>query len=115
MCFKRKKYAPITKSFQGEIVLTKEQSEILREMFNPQREFYNAVVKMIEEIEESQIEIDETELSKRLKELADVYNIPWQEIKIENPKGKMVFVSCPNCGAPMHKGKCEYCGTEYKQ
>ena len=113
MCFKRKKYAPITKSSQGEVVLTKEQqSERLREMFKPEHEFYNAVVKMIEEIEESEIEIDETELSKRLKELADVYGIPWQEIRIETPKEKKVFVSCPNCGAPLHGHKCDYCGTE---
>ena len=126
MCFKRKKHIPITKSFQGEVVLTKQQqSERIREIFKPEREFYNAVMKMIEQIQESQIEIDETELSKRLKELADVYGIPWQEtdvygipwqeIRIENQKEKMIFVSCPNCGAPMHNGKCEYCGTECKQ
>ena len=21
--------------------------------------------------------------------------------------------TCKNCGAPLHDGKCEYCGTEY--
>lgn len=21
--------------------------------------------------------------------------------------------NCPNCGAPLHGGKCEYCGTEF--
>lgn len=24
----------------------------------------------------------------------------------------MIF-SCPNCGAPLHRAKCEYCGTEF--
>ena len=30
-------------------------------------------------------------------------NIPSNESKTTN---------CPNCGAPLHNGKCEYCGTE---
>lgn len=24
------------------------------------------------------------------------------------------MTNCKNCGAPLHSGKCEYCGTEYK-
>lgn len=24
-----------------------------------------------------------------------------------------VITNCINCGAPLHNGKCEYCGTEY--
>lgn len=23
------------------------------------------------------------------------------------------YVSCPNCGAPIHNNKCEYCGSEF--
>lgn len=23
--------------------------------------------------------------------------------------------NCKNCGAPIHNGKCEYCGTEYPE
>lgn len=24
-----------------------------------------------------------------------------------------MITNCINCGAPLHNGKCEYCGTEY--
>lgn len=24
------------------------------------------------------------------------------------------MTNCINCGAPLHGGKCEYCGTEYE-
>lgn len=24
------------------------------------------------------------------------------------------MTNCKNCGAPLHGGKCEYCGTEYE-
>lgn len=26
---------------------------------------------------------------------------------------KMKITNCKNCGAPLKKSKCEYCGTEY--
>ena len=26
----------------------------------------------------------------------------------------MKIINCPNCGAPLHGMKCEYCGTELK-
>ena len=25
----------------------------------------------------------------------------------------MMPVNCPNCGAPLHSNKCEYCGSEF--
>ena len=24
------------------------------------------------------------------------------------------LINCKNCGAPLHNGKCEYCGSEYE-
>lgn len=26
-----------------------------------------------------------------------------------------MFTNCKNCGAPLRDGRCEYCGTEYKE
>ena len=32
----------------------------------------------------------------------------WANLPSNEPKP----TNCPNCGAPLHNGKCEYCGTE---
>ena len=113
MCFKRKKYQPLAAVNCSEVVLTGEQAARLREMVNPQREFYDAVVQMLDEIEKQNIEIETDELAERLKRLADAYGVTLQNVEIERPKAKSRGVfSCPNCGAPLRSRKCDYCGTQ---
>lgn len=31
---------------------------------------------------------------------------------LETSEVKKYMTNCPNCGAPMHNHRCEYCGTE---
>ena len=36
-------------------------------------------------------------------------------IDIEKWKGVAMLTNCKNCGAPIHYGVCEYCGTDYRE
>lgn len=48
-----------------------------------------------------------------------VRNGTWNDLRVldstdfehEEPKEKTT--NCKNCGAPLHNGKCDYCGSEY--
>jgi ribosomal protein S27AE len=33
-------------------------------------------------------------------------------VDYEAPSIEALPTNCPNCGAPLRDGKCEYCGTE---
>lgn len=78
----------------GEMVLTGQQAAETRK----------ALLDVLNEIEESEIEVDEQDLSRRV---ADVFKSNGIEIK----KQKKVKI-CSQCGAPLRGCRCEYCGTE---
>ncbi len=40
--------------------------------------------------------------------VVDNSNLNWSNI----PSNESYPANCPNCGAPLHNGNCEYCGTE---
>ena len=100
--FKRKQYAP----------LYKVEDYGLHEAF----------LQVLDDIEEEGVPIDEEDLRQRLSECIEVF-----DDRDEIPKAvadsilnklnaiqrnSVKSVNCPNCGAPMHGYKCEYCGTE---
>ena len=82
----------------GEMVLTGQQAAEVRK----------ALINVIKEIEESEIEVDEQDLSRRFADVFKSHGIEAPETK-EYKKVKI----CSQCGAPLHGCRCEYCGTEY--
>ena len=70
---------------------------------------HDAICEVLEELEDAEVEISEDELHARIKEIAEKYGITIDPPQL--PKNKTRI--CPQCGAPIHNGKCEYCGTEY--
>lgn len=101
----------------GEMVLTRQQMEEL--------EFRHNLIEMIDEIDAQQITIDKNELENRINEAFQAFKkdrdaeIPvavsvairrkFEEIDKKTDKPH----SCPQCGAPLHGNKCDYCQTEY--
>ena len=110
--YNRKKWAPLPKVSEEEAL---------------QNKIHHAIREMIDELDEREIELDERELSERMKELLDKYNwdysIPPAIAEAIHAKCKAIEKAsrpsrpsikfCTQCGAPLHGGKCEYCGTEY--
>ena len=46
--------------------------------------------------------------SGQVLRVVDDGNLNWSNIPSNEPHP----ANCPNCGAPLHNGNCEYCGTE---
>lgn len=46
--------------------------------------------------------------SGQVLRVADNGNLNWSNM----PSNELHPTNCPNCGAPLHNGNCEYCGTE---
>ena len=80
--------------------------------------FKDALLEVLDDIEDSGITINEDELAGRICECAEDFNVSSKVATIvyENLKKiqrKSVKVTnCPNCGAVMHGDICDYCGTE---
>jgi predicted RNA-binding protein with PUA domain len=45
-------------------------------------------------------------------ETLHIYNEKLKEMT-SYQENKIKITNCKNCGAPLKKSKCEYCGTEY--
>ena len=83
----------------GEAIMTRKQMDAY--------EADKAIRDLLDDIEAEGIEISEAELEQRINEVCKAYGVT-----IPKPK-KHKTHTCPQCGAPIHNGKCEYCGTEY--
>ena len=95
--FRRKRYAQVS---VGECVITAEQQKALAAKA--------AIKQALDEAEAEGIEIDAQELEQRIADICKAYGIdPPKQRHNTKPH------NCPQCGAPIHDGKCDYCGTEY--
>ena len=135
--FKRKLYTPVmawrktefepggyptpddafTRPRSGEMIISREQSV-----------FANEMKRALREIENEEIEVDESDVAgivKRAGEIAEAFGetdeIVQKTIKSVtesinrkiNASQQEHKTNCPNCGAPLKDGKCEYCRTTY--
>lgn len=96
--FRRKRFAQVS---VGECVITAEQQKAI--------EVKEAIKQVLDEAEAEGIEIDAHELEQRIADICKVYGIDPPK-----PRHKNKLHTCPQCGAPIKDGKCDYCGTEYK-
>lgn len=80
--------------------------------------FKDALLEVLDDIEDSGITINEDELAGRICECAEAFNVSSKVATIvcENLKRiqreSVKATNCPNCGAVMHGNICDYCGTE---
>lgn len=80
--------------------------------------FKDALLEVLDDIEDSGIIVDEDELASRIHECAEAFNVSSEVAKIvhENltrmQRKSVKVTNCPNCGAVMHGNICDYCGTE---
>ena len=95
--FRRKRYAQVS---VGECVITAEQQNALA--------VKGAIRDILDEIEDEGVEISEQELEQRIADICKAYGIDPPK-----PRHKNKLNTCPQCGAPLKDGKCDYCGTEY--
>ena len=82
-----------------------------------------ALSELIDEMDASEVEIDETEVEERIAELFRHFNeevppavaeaLRRKNDQLNNAINKTPH-TCTQCGAPIKAGKCDYCGTEYK-
>ena len=99
-------------------MLTKEEEEAAELRF--------ALSEVINEIQDSQVEISEAELEQRIREIFKAYNTPFpydippavsdalrRKAEHLNQIANNTPHTCTQCGAPLKDGKCEYCGTIY--
>lgn len=135
--FKRKLYTPVmawrktefepggyptpadafTRPRSGEMIISREQSV-----------FANEMKRALREIEEEEIEINEADVAgivKRAGEIAEAFGETDENVhevirsvtetinRRINALQQENKTNCPNCGAPLKDGKCEYCGTTY--
>lgn len=136
--FKRKRFTPVRawgkKEFEpggyptpadafsrphsGEMIISRKQQSV----------FANEMKRALREIEKEETEVNEAEVAgivKRAGEIAvefgeidenvqETIRIVTETInrKINAPQQEHK-TNCPNCGAPLKDGKCEYCGTTY--
>ena len=81
-----------------------------------------ALLEVIDEIEASGVEIDETEVAERIAEIyrrfdeevpSAVAEAICKNFERINKEINNTPHTCTQCGAPLKDGKCEYCGTIY--
>ena len=94
--FRRKVYAPI---HSGEAVLTPQQQEQLKQR--------GRIIDALDEITDRGIPTTEDEVAEAVAKAIGEKVRRLNEKATKKPKPH----SCPNCGAPLHDGKCDYCGT----
>ena len=97
--FRRKRFAKV---MGNEFIMTMEQQKVY--------EAKMALNELFDEIENNGCEISEEELDERLTEFCTAFGIEKPNRNIRKQKQH----TCQQCGAPLHDGRCEYCGTEYK-
>ena len=85
----------------GEAIMTRKQMEAY--------EVGNAIRNLLDEIETEGVEISEQELEQRINELCKAFGVTPPSLKPKKHKPH----TCSQCGAPIHNGKCDYCGTIY--
>ena len=83
------------KAKSGECVINAKQHEAIVAKRN--------IIDALNELESREIIVTDEEVSEAIAK-ALVERFP--RIK------KSVVTNCPNCGAALHNGQCEYCGTE---
>lgn len=96
--FRRKRFAQVR---VGECVITAEQQKAIAAK--------EAIKQVLDEAEAKGIEIDPQELEQRIIDICKAFGIDPPK-----PIHKTKLHTCQQCGAPIHNGKCDYCGTEYK-
>ena len=110
--FKRKKYAPIypaggyptptdlrKRERSGECVLTTNQQEVFTA--------HKRVMDALKEMEDSEVAVTEEEVGEAVAKAIG------ERFRYLQEKMKHSTTNCPNCGAPLHGHKCDYCGTEH--
>ncbi len=132
--FKRKRHAPIYpvggypntldlygRARSGEMVVNKSKLFDIAKRCGAtadDQRFKDALLEVLDDIEDSGITVNEDELASRICECAEAFDVSSKVAKTvcENLKRiqrKSVKVTnCPNCGAVMHGNICDYCGTE---
>lgn len=83
------------KAKSGELVINAKQQEAIVAKRN--------IINALDELESREIIVTDEEVSEAIaKALGECF-----------PRlSKSAVANCPNCGAALHNGKCEYCGTE---
>ena len=116
--FKRKKHEPISpaggyptttdlrnRARSGECVITK------KEAFTA----HKRVMDALKEMEDSEVAVTEDEVGEAVteEEVGEaVAKAIGESFRYLQEKMKHSTTNCPNCGAPLHGNKCDYCGTE---
>lgn len=109
--FKRKKHAPIypvggyitptdlrERARSGECVFNTKQQEVFAA--------HKRVMDALKEMEAKEVAVTEEEVREA------VVNALGDGFRYLQEKMKHSTTTCPNCGAPLHGHKCDYCGTE---
>ena len=93
--FKRKRYANI---YSDECVINARQQEAFTAA-------HKRVMDALEEMEASEVSVTEEEVGEAVaKAIGERFRYLQEKMKHTT--------NCPNCGAPLHGNKCDYCGTE---
>lgn len=83
------------KAKSGECVINAKQHKAIAAKRN--------IINALDELEQREIIVTDEEVNEIVaKALGECF----PRIK------KSAVTNCPNCGAALHNGKCEYCGTE---
>ena len=84
------------KAKSGELVINAKQQEAIAAKRN--------IINALDELEQREIIVTDEEVNEIVvKALGERFRC----------LRKSVVTNCPNCGAALHNGKCEYCGTTY--
>ena len=84
------------------------------EMVVSEKELRQAIMRSLEDLEED-YPIDAEDVKKRIIECSEAFGISDKVAKEIGNNLKALqrkqYGNCPNCGAPLHGNKCDYCGT----
>lgn len=95
--------------------------EVAIEKIYANNDLSNQLVRVRDELAYQQLQIMQS-IASGLHRLQSVYNEPYPAIRFEyQPKYCCAHegtrrtrpTNCPNCGAPVQSGQCEYCGTRF--
>ena len=83
------------KAKSGECVINAKQQEAIAAKRN--------IIDALDELEQREIIVTDEEVSEIV---AKALGERFRRLR------RSAVTNCPNCGAALHNGKCEYCGTE---
>ena len=83
------------KAKSGELVINAKQQEAIAAKRN--------IIDALDELEQREIIVTDEEVNEIV---AKALGERFRHLR------KSAVTNCPNCGAALHNGKCEYCGTE---